>query len=141
MDKMEEKHEKEMTGIKKTLKSVEDKLTNLVAVSTKYVEEEFVIDVKLVNNDKEFRMIIDSGAPVSLASKEWFEKYVEEKKVDEEEIKKTESFRRFRLGKTLYLSREKVTFPIILKTDKGDSIKRIVTVDLIDSEEVTFLCG
>ena len=38
-------------------------------------------------------------------------------------------------------SREKVTFPIILKTDKGDSIKRIVTVDLLDSEEVTFLCG
>ena len=118
---------------------VKELLKNAIAVNTKFVEEEFVIDVKLVNNDKEFRMIIDSGAPVSLASKEWFEKYVEEKKVDEEEIKKTESFWRFRLGKTLYLSREKVTFPIIMKTDKGDAIKRIVTVDFLDFEEVT--CG
>ena len=38
---------------------VKELLKNAV-VNTKFVEEEFVIDVKLVNNDKEYRMIIDS---------------------------------------------------------------------------------
>ena len=85
--------------------------------------EEYVIDVKFVDNDEEF-MIIDSGALILLASKAWFKKYIKEKKVDEEDIKKNESFKRFRLGKTLYLSREKVCFPVVLKTDKGDLIKR-----------------
>ena len=40
-----------------------------MAVNTKFVEEEFVIDVKLVEKDEKY-IIIDSGAAVSLASKE-----------------------------------------------------------------------
>ena len=81
--------------MKKEITELKDVVKNLVAVNTKFVEEEFVIDIKLVNNDKEYRMIIDSGAPVSLASKEWFEKYIREKKVDEGEIERTESYWRF----------------------------------------------
>ena len=59
---------KDITEMKKSQKSMEEMMKNLIAVSTKYVEEEFVIDVKLVENYEEFMMIIDSGAPISLAS-------------------------------------------------------------------------
>ena len=45
------------------------------------------------------------------------------------------------MGKTLYLSKDKVYFLVVLKTDKGDLIKREVTANIIESEEVTFLCG
>ena len=39
------------------------------------------------------------------------------------------------------MSKEKVCFPVVLKTDKGDLIQREVTANIIESEEVTFLCG
>ena len=93
-------------------------MKKIVAVSKKYVEEEIVIDIKYVEKDVENMMIIDSGAPISLVSLAWFEEYVKVAKVDEKEIKKCESFRRFRLGKTLYLSKEKVICPIVLKTER-----------------------
>ena len=45
------------------------------------------------------------------------------------------------MGKTVYLSEEEVTFPIIMKTDRGDFVKREIVASVIDSEEVNFLCG
>ena len=110
-------------------------------MTTKYVEEEIGIDIKYMEKDIENMMVNDSGAPILLVSQAWFEKYVEVAKIDEEEVKKSESYQRFRLGKTLYMSKEKVCFPVVLKTDKGDLIKREVTANIIESEEVTFLCG
>ena len=112
-----------------------------MTVGTKYVEEEIVIDIKYMEKDVENMMVIDSGAPISLVSLAWFERYVKGAKIDEEEVKKDKSYWRFRLGKTLYLSREKLCFSVVLKTDKGDLIKREVTANIIESEEVTFLCG
>ena len=112
-----------------------------MTVNTKYVEEEIVINIKYVEKDVENMMVINSGAPISLVSLAWFERYMKGAKIDEEEVKKSESYQRFRLGKTLYLSREKVCFPVVLKTDKGDLIKREVMANIIESEELTFLCG
>ena len=48
MIKKLESQEKRMIAMEKAMKDVQEKLTCLVAVNTKYVEEEFVIDVKLV---------------------------------------------------------------------------------------------
>ena len=45
------------------------------------------------------------------------------------------------MGKTVYLSEEDVTFPVVMKTDRGDFVKREVVASVIDSEEVNFLCG
>ena len=86
-------------------------------------------------------MIIDSGAPVSLVSSKWLKNYIKEAKVEDESIVKASSNRRFRLGKTPYISTEKVTFPIVIKTDDDDLIKREVTANVIVSDEVNFLCG
>ena len=71
----------------------------------------------------ETNMIIDSGAPVSLMSSNWFANYIEEAKVENEEIRKSSSNRRFRLGKTPYVSTWKATFPVVMKTDTNDYIK------------------
>merc|ERR1712105_100619 len=40
-----------------------------------------------------------------------------------------------------YISTEKVTFPIVMESDDNDFIKRNVTANIIDSNEVNFLCG
>ena len=41
----------------------------------------------------------------------------------------------------MYLSKEEVMFPIVMKTDKGYFVKREVAVSEINSEEVNFLGG
>merc|ERR1712030_82969 len=110
-------------------------------ISTQYVEEEDFIDIKYVQKEIDNTMIIDSGAPVSLMSSAWFANYIAEAKVDNEEITKSSSNRRFRLGKTPYISTEKVTFPVVIKTDDNDFMKRSVTANVIQSNEVNCLCG
>ena len=95
--------EKEIGAIKTSNKNIEEMLKK-VTINTKFVEEEIVIDVKYVEKEINKMMIIDSGAPVSLMSSTWFNNYIKEAKVDEEEIKKSSSNRRFRLGKTPYIS-------------------------------------
>ena len=103
-------------------------------INTKFVKEEIVIDIKYVEANIENMMVINRGAPVSLVNSAWFKQYVKEAKIDDEEIKKSSSYRRFRLGKTLYVSGEKVQFPVIMKTDKNNRIKREVTANVIDSD-------
>merc|ERR1712237_115679 len=113
----------------------------MVTINTQYVEEEIFIDVKDVQKETDNSMIIDSGAPVSLLSSTWLRNYMEEAKVGKENIRQTSSNRRFRLGKTPYVSTRKVTFPIVMKTDDDDLIRRDVTANVIESDEVSFLCG
>merc|ERR1712237_112131 len=108
--------------IKQSVKKIEEMLKK-VTISTQYVEEEVFIDIKYVQKEFDNSMIIDSGAPVSLMSSAWLANYVEEAKVDSEEMTKSSSNRRFRLGKTPYISTEKVT------------------ANVINSNEVNFLCG
>ena len=80
---------KENAEIKKSLKEVSEQVKKLVAVSTKYVEEEIVIDIKFIEKDVENTMVIDSRAPIFLVNKAWFEKNMEVAKIDEEEVKRS----------------------------------------------------
>merc|ERR1712237_283242 len=135
--------EKEISTIKQSvggIKKIEEMLKK-VTINTQFVEEEISIDIKYVQKEIDNSMIIDSGAPVSLMSSAWLANYIEEAKVDNEEIVKSSSNRRFRLGKTPYISTEKVTFPVVMKTDDNDFMKRNMTANLIQSDEVNFLCG
>merc|ERR1711984_68686 len=81
------------------------------------------------------------GRLPSLISYAWLKNYMEEAKVGDESIKQESNSRRFRLGKTLYISTKKVTFPVVMKTDDNDLLKREVTANVIESNEVNFLCG
>ena len=57
-------------------------------IDTQFVEEEIVIDVKYVNAGADRMMLIDSGAPKSIVSSRWFEGYLRDAKVSEEDVKK-----------------------------------------------------
>ena len=74
-------------------------------------------------------------------SKEWIEGYLKDIKVGEEDVKKKSCYRHFRLGETTYLSEVEITFPIVLKTDSGDYVRRELTAYIIDAEMVNFLLG
>ena len=41
----------------------------------------------------------------------------------------------------MYISKIEVQFPVVMKTAEDDLIKREVTANVIESDEVTFLCG
>ena len=75
VEMMEKKFEKFEKEIKEMLKN---KL-----VSTQFVEEGFVIDIKYVNVGAERIMLIDNGAPKSIVSKKWFGQYLWEAKIKE----------------------------------------------------------
>ena len=135
--------EKKLEKVEKVEKSINEIIAMMKKnpISTQFVEEEIIIDIKYVDESVDNNMIIDSGAPVSIVSADWLARYIKEAKVDETDIVKKGCARRFRLGKTLYVNNVEVTFPIVMKTDKNDFIKRNVVANVIDSKEVTFLCG
>merc|ERR1712030_27575 len=101
-----------------SVKKIEEMLKK-VTINTQFVEEEISIDIKYVQRETENSMIIDSGAPVSLVSNAWLKNYMAEAKVGDERIKQESNSRRFRLGKTLYISTKKVTFLCGDETLKG----------------------
>ena len=86
-------------------------------------------------------MLGDCGAPKSVVSREWIEGYLKDMKVDESEIEKKSCCRRFRMGETTYISEIEIRFPIVLKTDVGEYMRRQVTAYIIDAERVNFLLG
>merc|ERR1711905_8676 len=135
--------EKKIISIEKSLGGVAriEEMLKQVTINTQFVEEEIFIDVKYVQKETDNSMIIDSGAPVSLLSSTLLRSYMQEAKVSKESIRQASSNRRFRLGKTPYVSTRTVTFPIVMKTDDNDLIKRDVTANVIESDEVSFLCG
>ena len=84
--------EKDNTVIKTSIKNMEEMMKK-ITINTKFIEEEIVIDVKYVEKDIENMMVLDSGAPVSLMSSAWFNNYLKEAKVDNEEVQKSSSSR------------------------------------------------
>ena len=88
-------------------------------VTMKYVEEEIVIDVKFVDASIGSRMIVGSGAPLSIMSSSWLKRYIKEAKVDENKVVYKNCLRRFRLGKPLYVSTSEVTFPIVISVENN----------------------
>ena len=86
-------------------------------------------------------MLIVIGKKKSIVSREWIREYLEDMKVDNSEIMKKNSDIIFKIGERIYLSEAEVRFPIVLKTDSGDYIKREVKADMIDADRVNFLLG
>ena len=84
--------EKDMKEMKEMLKG---------KLNIQFVEEEVIVDVKLINAGAPRVMLIDSGALKSVESKEWIEEYLKDIKVSEDEIQKKSCCRRLRMGKRL----------------------------------------
>ena len=86
-------------------------------------------------------MIVDSGAPVSIATSKWMERYLKEMEVKKDEITEKKCNRRFKMGENIYLSDKEITLPVRMKTDDHDFIMKMVTVSVVDREDELFLCG
>ena len=114
---------KKVETLEKDMKEIKEMLKGKF-VNTQFVEEEVIVDVKFMNAGAPRMMLIDSGAPKSVVSKEWIEGYLKDVKVSEEDIQKKSCYRCFKMGETTYLSEVEITFPIVLKNDIGDYIKR-----------------
>ena len=106
-----------------------------------FVEEEYTVNVRYVDEAKGMQMIVDSGAPVSIATSKWMERYLKEMEVKKDDIIEKECNRRFKMGENIYLSDKEIMLPVRMKTDNDDFIMKMVTVSLIDREDELFLCG
>ena len=54
------------------------------------------MNVMYVDEAKGMNIIVDSGAPVSIATRKWIEKYLKDMKVKKDEIIERESNRKFK---------------------------------------------
>ena len=108
-------------------------------INVHFIEEEVIVDINFINDGVPRMMLKDYGAPKSVVSREWIGGYLKDMKVGESEIKRRTCYRRFRMGETTYLSEVEITFPIVLKIEDGENMRRTVIVYIINAERVNFL--
>merc|ERR1711872_758391 len=86
-------------------------------------------------------LILDLGAPVSLAGKEWMEQYLRDRELELNEMKMSECHQVFRFGPSKqYVSKRMVELPVIVRKINGkEDVLRVFTY-LVDAD-VPFLCG
>merc|ERR1712240_994543 len=86
-------------------------------------------------------MILDLGAPVSVARKEWMDQYLMDYELELKDMKMSECCQVFRFGPSKqYVSKEMVEIPVIVrKMDGKEDVLRVFTY-LVDAD-VPFLCG
>ncbi len=86
-------------------------------------------------------MILDLGAPVSLAGKEWIKQYLEDHGVELKDLKSFECHQTFKFGPSRqYVSSTMVDLPVIVRRLDGKEDVLQVFTYLIDAD-VPFLCG
>ena len=85
-------------------------------------------------------MILDLGAPVSLAGNEWMDQYLKDHGLDVQDMKKSECHQIFRFGPSKkYVSRTMVELPVIIRRMDGKEDVLKVFTYLVDAD-VSFLC-
>ena len=91
--------------------------------------------------DMEKKMVIDSGAPMSLVSAVWLEEYLKEMELDDDDMERMRDDQSFKLGRRTYKSTEMVRFLVRVRTELGGLKDLEVKANVINSDEVNFLCG
>ena len=86
-------------------------------------------------------MIVDSGAPVLIATSNFIERYIKEMEVKKEIVMEKECNRKFKMGENIYLSNREITLPVRMRTDNDDFMMKMVTVSVVYREDELFLCG
>ena len=85
MAKNVESNGKDIQEMKKQLKEIIEKLHKVK--ENHFVEEEYKLNVRYVNEAKGIQTIVNSGAPVSIATSKWMKKYLKEMEVKKDEMK------------------------------------------------------
>merc|ERR1711881_5761 len=131
-----ESNKKDLQAVKLQLKEILDKVKE-----SHFVEEEYIMNVRYVNETKGIQMIVDSGAPVSIATSKWMEKYLNEMEVDRNEITERECNRKFKMGESVYKSTKELTLPVRMRTDDDSFVKKMITISVVNRDDDSFLCG
>ena len=82
--KNEEENRKDNQEIKRQLKEIREMIVKDKV--NHFVEEEYEFNIRFVDEAKDIQMIVDCGAPVSIATSKWMNKYLEEMKVNKDDI-------------------------------------------------------
>ena len=86
-------------------------------------------------------MILDLGAPVSLAGNEWMNQYLKDHGLELKDLKSSKCHQRFRFGPSKqYISKLMVELPVIVRRLDGKEDVLQVFTYLVDAD-VPFLCG
>ena len=86
-------------------------------------------------------MILDLGAPVSLAGNEWMDQYLKDHGLEVKDLKSSQCHQIFRFGPSKqYVSKRMVELPVIVRRlDGKEDVLKVFTY-LVDAD-VPFLCG
>ena len=112
-------------------------------VNVKWCEEFSMNEEILVNYTEKGKqvMILDLGAPVSLAGMNWINTYLTDHGITLEDLKSHETNQKFRFGPSKqYTSKMMVELPVRVRTLDGKEEVLQVFTYLVDAE-VPFLCG
>ena len=125
------------------MKKKEKLLDELKKDKVKYnlVKEEYEVNIRFVDEAKGMQMIVDSGAPMSIATTKWMDRYLKSMEVKEDEITEKVCNRKFKMGENVYMSNREITLPVRMKTDSDDYIRRTIRVRIVDRKDELFLCG
>lgn len=110
-----------------------------MALDNNFVEEEYTVDMRYVNELEGLKIIVDKGAPMSIVSVAWLEKYLKEIEVDARDVEEKSCNRRFIFGEKVYKSHKEVIRLIIMKVGEGDYVRKNISVNVIDREEYLLL--
>ena len=88
---------KQKSELAKDVEEIKKKMNEMMAVLDElkkakancvnhFVEEEYEVNVRFVDEAKGMNMIVNSGAPVSIVTIKWMEKYLKNMQVKKEEI-------------------------------------------------------
>ena len=92
-------------------------------LNNNYGEGEIEINIRYVSNRTGLRMIVDSGAPFSIVSNKWIDRYVKEMEMVMEDIDEKSCRKHFRCEENVHESTKELKFPIVIKTNIGDYIR------------------
>ena len=106
--------------------------------------EEFEVNEEILVNFTEKGkqvMILDLGAPVSLAGNEWIKQYLEDHGLELKDLKSSKCHQSFKFGPSKqYISKLMVELPVIVRRLDGKEDVLQVFTYLVDAD-VPFLCG
>ena len=104
------------------------------------IEEHCVQELFWTKNEKK-SILLDSGAPKSVAGVEWYSEYVEENNIKESEVKQRKVKETFKFGAGgLFESKIQVEVPFKVKDKEGTISEVKMKICLVD-HDIPFLCG
>ena len=142
LEKIEQKLEKVSKQMENLCSNNTLNTTNFISNFGEEIEagEHHVQELFWTKNEKK-SILLDSGAPKSVAGREWFNEYIRENDIKESEVKQQNVRESFKFGAGgLFESKTQVEIPFNVKDKKGNKSVVKMKLCLVD-HDIPFLCG